>query len=290
MAGQAWRACVPGPRKQHTPTAWAFSFLVLQLALYVIDALEIAPGDDWQSLVQQSGTLEEGGEIRFLAGIYYGACNVDIIRDLTLVGDSGPSESIIDCQRGSRHFHVHSNATLTLRGLTIRNGNCTSSEGTPNAGGCVLLAPRTRLNIHNAVLQGCSCHEGGAIYAEQSVLVLQDVKLQDSASGASGGCILVRESAVSMTGSTLSRCTAGLHGGGIAAIGSQLDMVGVRAEENSAYDKGGAVYGGYASTVSVSGSTLEQNRAGEFVGVRQEVGFGGAMAVEHGSALSLVDV
>eukprot|EP00961_Rhodomonas_salina_P036799 494662-Rhodomonas_salina.1 len=92
-----------------------------------------------------------------------------------------------------------------------------------------------------------------------------------------------------MTDMTISGCMAGLHGGGVSLVGSHLTMQGIHAESNSAGDMGGAVYGGDESSVSVSFSTFHLNRAGEFVGVVQPVGYGGAVAVAHGSMLSIAE-
>lgn len=233
---------------------------------------------------------ESGSEIHFLAGNYHGDCDVQISKAVTLIGEAGPTHTIIDCRGSARHFNVRMNATLQVDGLTFMNGNSTGADPQDAGGGCIAASANTKLTLRNTILKGCfSPAGGGAIFAAQSALVLDGVTLQDSFAGGSGGCISALASTVSMTDMTISGCMAGLHGGGVSLVGSHLTMQGIHAESNSAGDMGGAVYGGDESSVSVSFSTFHLNRAGEFVGVVQPVGYGGAVAVAHGSMLSIAE-
>ncbi len=139
------------------------------------------------------------------------------------INGAGSGSTTIDANNVDRAFAVQNGASLTLSGMTIQNGNpSSSSSGT---------------------------QYGGAIYSDGALSVTGDVAFQDNSAltGEYGGAIYADAdsgSTLSLTGATFVRNNA-LYGGAVA-----LNQPGTASISRSAFtlnnanfEDGGAIYG-----------------------------------------------
>jgi hypothetical protein len=135
----------------------------------------------------------------------------------------------------SRVFEIAQNATVTLSGLTISNGNglASSSSVAPgdDYGGGILN--HGTLTVSSCTVSGSSATYGGGIY--------------------NGG------GTVTVSSSTLSGNLAYYAGGGIYNGGGTVAVSGSTLSGNQAYDDGGALFND--GTLMVSGCTVSGNVA-----------------------------
>ena len=105
---------------------------------------------------------------------------------LTITGVAGPAATIIDGGAIDRVFQTIGAATVTISGVTIRNGNVIGN------GGAIDTAGGTNLTLTNVVMTGnTSSIEGGAINigAGASVTTMNTVVITNNTSGAGGDII-----------------------------------------------------------------------------------------------------
>lgn len=164
--------------------------------------------------------------------------------DLVIAGLEGASVTSINAGTLDRAFEVFDGRSLTLTGVTVRNGRA-------EEGGALYLHPGTQVNVgaagQPAVLQqNAAVFEGGAIYNR-------------------GGTVTIA------AGSVVSLNSADGNGGGIfnhadeAAVGSISIIEGAALLGNSAAGGGGAVNLGsmlIGAQSSVSGNTSSYDGAG----------------------------
>ena len=145
--------------------------------------------------------------------------DLDVTAPLTILG-LGAESTII--QAGSnatdgidRIFHVHQNASLAIRDLTLRFGRA-QGAGSAGEGGAVLATGDLALE-RVVVRQNAAATDGGGIVANQGRLAVTDSEVRDNTAGANGGGI--RSGApTSITGSTLAFNTAVNGAGGGLSI------------------------------------------------------------------------
>eukprot|EP00961_Rhodomonas_salina_P192018 2591047-Rhodomonas_salina.3 len=129
----------------------------------------VQPGEDWEGIVANAPS---GTRITFDSGTYIGACDVEISRDIELVG-AGPSATVIDCRGIARHFHVHSGANAVFNSLSFSNGRSES------AGGCIFVN-NANVSIQNSLFEGCWAGTlGGAIWSGDSALSLSLIHISE---------------------------------------------------------------------------------------------------------------
>ncbi len=178
-------------------------------------------------------------------------------------------------------FYVGSGVALSLRGLTLANGNSDTSGGailtygTVNITGCtfagngaafnggVMYSVGT-VNVRNSVFSHNTANVGGAIINNGGTLnVTGSTFAANSARTSSGGAIQNFDGTASVAGSTFSDNVAS-HGGGALSNGDTLNVTNSIFSGNSATGNdyaGGAIVNGTDSTLNVTGSTFSGNTA-----------------------------
>lgn len=154
-----------------------------------------------------------------------------------------------------RHFYV--TGSLTLRDMTLRNGNVTGQGGAIyNAGGA--------LTVSNVLLTGNSSTGGGAIYNGGGIVNIAGSTLSgNTANSGSGGAVLSSGAGGSLTisASSITQNSA-VNGGGIYNLDGGLQISGTTLTGNSATSNGGGIYSaGAAVAVSINNSSLMNNNA-----------------------------
>jgi predicted outer membrane repeat protein len=188
--------------------------------------------------------------------------DLDIIgKSVTIVG-AGPGLTIIDGGGIDRVFHVLTGSSLTLIGMTIRNGN--SGAGT---GGGIFAAAGTQLTLIDVVVSGNQTAAGGGGIRAEGSLALDHVIVRDNSAGTlGGGIITVFSPGATITNSVIADNRANLSGGGIYNQGpmtlAKVSITGNRADQDNA---GGGAGGGLAAAtgqVVTLGVALARNTVG----------------------------
>ncbi|RJP76724.1 MAG: hypothetical protein C4524_09650 [Candidatus Zixiibacteriota bacterium] len=146
-----------------------------------------------------------GDTVLVAPGLYSGSGNYDLDfagRDLVLLSENGPDETIIDCQYNGRGFYFHTNETAAavVDGFAVRHGyafggaginvenagptirRCIFSDSqSATQGGGIHVAFGNPSFIHCAV-HNCFAAEGGGVSAEYSEVVINSCIVAASAS------------------------------------------------------------------------------------------------------------
>jgi fibronectin-binding autotransporter adhesin len=157
---------------------------------------------------------------------------------------------------GSRIFDVGSAATVTLSGLTLRNGDGRSSDFAGNdydgMGGAILNLGRLMMSA--CTVSGNTATWGGGIHNASGAVTVSGCTLSGNTAPYGGG-IYNGIGTATVSSSTLSG-NAGEWGGGMYNEGT-LTVSGCTLSSNSATSVGGGIYN--AGTLTVSGSVFSHN-------------------------------
>ncbi len=186
-------------------------------------------------------TIGGHGEDNTLSG------DLDVTDELTIVGQ-GQGVTIIDASQIDRVFDVLPGAKLTLRDLTIRGGETTTSGSSNDVGGGVRTAGE--LVLQRVELRENQAEDGGGAIAilPDAVAVIRNSTLTDN----------------SITGSTLDA------GGGAIRNEGQLTIESSTLSDNTSATRAGAVLN--LGTANVTGSTIHSNVAANGGGWLQAAG------------------
>ena len=183
---------------------------------------------------------------------------------LTLVGN-GRSATIIDGAGLARGLEIDAGVTVTLSGLTVRNGNAGAAG---NGGGILNFGA---LTLTNCTVSGSSAGlAGGGISSSgaSATLNLANCSITGNSTGAGGGGVRIGTgSALTATHSTISGNSTGNVGGGIVSGGDSVLMItNTTISDNRAAGAGGG--GGIATQgqVIVNNSTISNNSADDHGG------------------------
>ena len=272
--------------------AHAQSFIVDTTA----DAVDTAPGDgvcaaagggcSLRAAVQEANALAGADAISVGAGTYTlslagaqesaaATGDLDIAADLTIVG-AGIAATIVDAAQLDRVFEVVSEATVSISGMTMRNG-----RSDPNDGGAVHNAGT--LTLSDVAIKSSHADDGGAI-ANSATATLLDSELLDNAAADGGGAI-ISHGALTIRRSTIATNTAAMVGGGVNSLGTLTisesliahntassgngaglasfagaTLTNVTFSDNSARINGGGIYGEGSlalTNVTISGNTAD---------------------------------
>jgi hypothetical protein len=197
-----------------------------------------------------------------------GDLNVNV--DMTITG-AGPSNTIIDGGAIDRVLLIRNGVTLTLSGVTIRNGN---PGATADGGG--IWSNGGRLVFGNAVLSGNSARNGGGMYSGSWDSTFTDVTISGNTASAAGGGLYNLSGTATITRVTLSGNTAATNGGGAYDNGSNgLLMTNVTVNGNTAAS-GGGIHDNGSSGLVLTNVTVAGNGATTGGNVRIGTGAGNA--------------
>ena len=204
--------------------------------------------------------LSGGGAVTFSCSGYITLASSITIAANTTIDGSGQNVTISGGD-AARVFTVNSGVTLSLVGLTIREGSDTSSLG----GGAV-LANGGNVSINNCLFADTSAIFGGCVMVYNGALTVTNSTFS-GCSGSIGGAITgfdatmtVRHSTFSMNDAVRSAVADG-SGGAIYAEGGTLAVSNSTIHRNSADSNGGGIAADNA-TVTIINSTLFNNTAG----------------------------
>ena len=138
--------------------------LLILIPLSVFAATINVPGD--QPTIQAGIDASSNGDTVLLAdGTYMGVGNYNINfngKSVAVKSANGPNNCIVDCQHLGRAFFEGTLVTVTLEGLTIKNG----TSGSNNNGGAVSALT---IVVNDCTFENNQASQGGAVYSGSSV-------------------------------------------------------------------------------------------------------------------------
>jgi hypothetical protein len=263
--------------------------------LTVTNTNDSGPG----SLRQTLAKANDGDRIVFSVSGAIGLTSGELLLDKSImILGPGTENLAVDGNAMSRVFHIGAGTTVTISGLTIRNGMVTGNFPAGSGGG--IYSFQATLTLDHCAIVGNSATYGGGITNDSfndeegdswAILTISNSTLSNNSASYGGGVFNTsgRWTGASLTinNSTLSGNSAGSYGGGIDNNG--YEVIGGRVTLNnsilsgnsSAY--GGGVYnsadaGGYGS-LQVNNSTFAGNSATYGGGAVFNVPFSSAEAV-----------
>lgn len=216
------------------------------------------------SLREVIARVQPGATIRFdlaLAGrtivVTNGALVLD--KDLTLIGP-GPDRLTISGHRINRVFHVGSNSTVLLSGVSITEGASRGEEVSERGGG-IRIEPGSTLALKRIVLKGNRAGMGGAIMNHGS-LAIEDSTLRDNTS-VGGGAGIYNEGFLRLNRVTFSSNvnTSGFGGGAVENLNGTVHA------HNCTFVGHESVFGAiwnfsHSATLNLDSCTLSGNLVG----------------------------
>jgi len=264
-----------------------------------------------RAAVEQANILDGHDTIMLPAAVYTltlpptddddSSGDLDVLDDLTIQGE-GAGMTIVDAAWIDRALHLWPGQTLTMTGVTVRNGQTPAGGANETRGrGGGVLNNRGALFLGDVVLLGNTAAArfpeagaGGAIYNLDGTITLSNTLLEandaidinggQTLGGAiynDGGSLAVNDSAFLGNVSTAGE-------GFIAAGGALYNADGGRAIVNGAYfalngvqawasASGGAVYNA-GGTITMTASTLRNNSSYNMDSTNGGPSYGGAIA------------
>jgi len=222
--------------------------------LTVTNTNDSGPG----SLRQAIADAASGDIIAFAPGltgtITLTSGELSINKDLTIIGP-GAASLAISGNNASRVFRIFNGVTVSIYGVTIRNGNAADGGGISNTG---------TLTLNNVIVtSNAATDDGGGIYnATGGTLTLTDVAISSNTATDDGGGICVYDGTVTMTGVTINGNTAGGLGGGISNDRT-ITLTNVTISGNTAGSRGGGFEN--ADTAILTNVTISNNSGDGFL-------------------------
>lgn len=166
--------------------------------------------------------------------------DLDLSGILAIQG-SGANQIIIDGNKTDRVFDIKSGATVTITGVTIRNGD---PGGGADGGGILVTGttPRTKLTLLASIVSSNAAEVGAGINGSGngSSVFISDSQISANTAAVAGGGI-ASNGALTIENSTLDSNQA-RTGGGIDNFGVSLNLTNATISGNRASDDGGGLY------------------------------------------------
>ena len=163
--------------------------------------------------------------------------DLDVTGDLTING-VGSATTTIDGDAADRVFEVIGAVTLTLNGVTMRNGS-TAASTIKNGGG--IFAGSGTVVLNNSVLTGNNgiTGQGGGIFTANATLTNSTVS-QNQTSNQGGG---IFATSLTMTNSSVTgNQSTGDQGGGLFLINGSSTLTASTISGNTSADDGGGIF------------------------------------------------
>jgi hypothetical protein len=205
-----------------------------------------------------------------------------VTNSVTITGP-GPANLAVNGNAASRVFHINTNTTVTISGLTITDGSSDNGGGIYNDNATLTVSNSTvsgnsasqfgggiyndggsccaNLTLLNSSLRGNMAHNGGGIVSTFGVVMVQILNstLSGNSATSDAGGILSEGGTLTVSNSTLSGNSATFIGGGIEIALGTLTVSNSTLSGNSAsgpFSGGGIANGG---TMTIINSTLSGN-------------------------------
>ena len=220
------------------------------------DSVDAAPGDgvsvdvNGQSTLRaaiiESNTRAGADTILLGTGVYtlslfgQGEDNaylgdLDITDDLTIIG-AGSGRTVIDADYLDRIFEIFAGVNVSIRGVTLVNGDVTRVED----GGAILNFGN--LTLEDVEIKDSLANRGGALF-NNGIVTMTGSYFHNNTAIADGGAIFNNDSGtISITLSEISQNDAENGGGIFNSTGGTLEVIDTTIDSNTATVAGGGVF------------------------------------------------
>lgn len=210
-----------------------------------------------QSLQRALAMATAGQIVLIYPGIYKGVLNCDLLvtKQLTIRGIRGAAMTTIDCANAFHGITISSATGVKLVDFALFN-----TIGEEGAAVKVISSTATKLSgLH--IIKAVATKNGGAVYASQSELTLQDTVAKNCSATLGGGGIYVDTVTLTLQNVEVSGCQA-TDGAGLYALGNTA-VTGVSLAtiaNNTAGNHGGGLFFS-TGTASVKQLSVQGNNA-----------------------------
>ncbi|QDU51944.1 choice-of-anchor Q domain-containing protein [Gimesia panareensis] len=164
---------------------------------------------------------------------YWG--DLDITDDLTIIG-AGSGKTVIDADNLDRIFEIFGGINVSIRGVTLVNGDVTRVED----GGAILNFGN--LTLEDVEIRDSLANRGGALF-NNGVVTMTNSFFHDNTAIADGGAIFNNDSGTATIDlSTITGNNAENGGGIYNTTGGTLEVTDTTIDGNTATVAGGGVY------------------------------------------------
>ena len=183
-------------------------------------------------------TITIKGEIKASVSYEGGWGQIVINENLTIKGETGAENDILDASKMSRIFKVASGKTLTLKNLTLKGGKPNETEDADKCGGAIFARDAT-VNIENCIITGNKADtNGGGICVESTYTTITN-------------CIFTKNTAINGGGIYINKTGSSIY---VVEI-SGGTIGGGTGQANEATGNGGGIYVGESCELRLKDST-----------------------------------
>ncbi|NES94124.1 MAG: DUF4347 domain-containing protein [Desertifilum sp. SIO1I2] len=184
--------------------------------------------------------------------------SINITSNLQING-LGEDNLIISGNNATQIFNIGNNSTVTLRDLTLANGNIAAGFGGAinNSGNLTL--------INSTIRDSAAGLGGGGIHNNASgTLILNNSKLQKNriSTFGDGGGLNNQGGRVELNNSLIANNTSPVNGGGIFNQNGIISVNQTRFSDNVTPGDGGAIWNGLQGSIDIFAGTFSNNQAG----------------------------
>ena len=228
--------------------------------ILVTNTNDSGPGSLRQALADANdgGTIDATG----ISGVITLTSGELLVDKSVTINAAGADVLAVDGNASSRVFHIGSGETVTISGLTIRNGHDDNmGGGIDNEVGATLTITNSTLSSNTAGSVNNPAVEGGGIFNSGTLTIVNSTVSGNSAGGIAGsGGGIENFGTLTILNSTFSGNTAikgaGVHNNGPATV---VTITNSTLSGNTASAYGGACFNG--GTMYIANSTLSDNSA-----------------------------
>lgn len=203
--------------------------------------------------------VDKGGYIWLFSGTYAGTGNVNLTIDknVTILRNGLSYHPIIDAEGNSRIFNIKEGVTVTIVGVTLKNGYAYVGDSSDKNDGGAIYNNGT-LNVDQCTFtNNYAWSDGNAIYSNGNLNIINS-NFENSKFASRGGAIYINDGTCNVTGCTFTSNSA-IAGGAIYSCGT-LNVVNCNFTKNTGRS-GGAIYLKTANVVTITGSNFTNNQA-----------------------------
>ncbi len=228
--------------------------------ILVTNTNDSGPGSLRQALVDANDgdTIDATG----ISGVITLTSGELLVDKSVIINAAGADVLAVDGNATSRVFQIGSGETVTISGLTIRNGHDDNmGGGIDNESGATLTITNSTLSSNTAGSVNNPAVEGGGIFNSGTLTIVNSTVSGNSAGGIAGsGGGIENFGTLTILNSTFSGNTAikgaGVHNNGPATV---VTITNSTLSGNTASAYGGACFNG--GTMHIANSTLSDNSA-----------------------------
>ncbi|MDK3155472.1 DUF4347 domain-containing protein, partial [Kamptonema cortianum] len=186
------------------------------------------------------------------------ASSINITSNIQING-LGEDNLIISGNNATQIFNIGNNSTVTLRDLTLANGNIAAGFGGAinNSGNLTL--------INSTIRDSAAGLGGGGIHNNASgILIFNNSRLQNNRVSlvGDGGGLNNQGGRVELNNSLIANNTSPVNGGGIFNQNGIISVNQGRFSDNVTVGEGGAIWNGLQGNIDIFAGTFSNNQAG----------------------------